>query len=109
MPYKIAKPMRHKDKLIYDSSFPVLTSIALNFIEKSNWRIKENTRERSKNFHTLAAAANEGIKYATIRSVVENSIKDAMYATAGQIATHDEAEQFLKSNLISAYIDKSSL
>jgi hypothetical protein len=109
MPRKVSKPMRYKNKLVEESEYPILMSIALDWLQYSNRRIKEGTSSRKKSFSTFEAAANEGVRFDLLHGVADKSMTDALRAATGGVDTNDDGESFLQRNLIANYVDKAGL
>jgi len=106
---KIETPMRNKEKLIMNSDFPVIASLCLNFLEKSNIRTKITTESRKKGYSSLWGASNDGVKYSLLHSIVENSIQDSLKSCVGNISPTDENEVELRNQFLTRYVDKLGL
>jgi len=106
---KIETPMRNKEKLIMNSNFPIIASLCLNFLEKSNIRTKTTTKSLKKGFSSLWGASNDGVKYSTLHSIVENSIEDSLKSCVGNITPTDENEIELRNQFLTRYVDKLGL
>ena len=106
---KINEPMRNKEKLIKNSSYPIIASLCLNFLEKSNMRTKKSTENRKKGYSSLWGASNDGIKCSVLQSIVENSIEDSLRTCVGDILPTDDNETYLRSQFLSRYVDNLGL
>ena len=106
---KINEPMRNKEKLIKNSSYPIIASLCLTFLEKSNIRTKTSTENRKKGYSSLWGASNDGIKYSQLQSIVENSIEDSLRTCVGDVSPTDDNEKYFRSQFLSRYVDNLGL
>ena len=106
---KIENPMKNKEKLIMKSNFPVIASLCLNFLEKSNIRTKKTTENRRKGYSSLWGASNDGIKFSVLQSIVENSIEDSLRSCVGNITPIDENETYLRSQFLARYVNQTGI
>jgi len=106
---KINEPMRNKEKLIKNSSYPIIASLCINFLEKSNIRTKKSTENRNKGYSSLWGASNDGIKFSVLQSIVENSIEDSLKSCVGDISPTDDNEKYIRNQFLSRYVDKLGL
>lgn len=103
---KLETPMRNKEKLIQQSNFPLLASLCINFLEKSNQRTKKNTETRKKTYSSLWGASNDGVRYSVLHSIVESSIQDSLDSCIGNLTPTDDNEIYLRNQFITRYKDK---
>ena len=106
---KLNEPMKNKEKLIRNSSYPIIASLCLNFLEKSNIRTKHSTENRKKGYSSLWGASNDGIKCSVLQSIIENSIEDSLRTCVGSLSPTDDNEKYIRSQFLSRYVDNVGL
>ena len=75
--------MRRKDKMISTIDSPVLGAFTINFIEKTEEKVREMARSRNRRWKSLSAATNNGTDMKVLTPIVNSAIKESIYAALG--------------------------
>lgn len=75
--------MRRKDKMISEVDSPVLGSFTINFIEKTEQKVRELAKSRNRSWRSLTAITNNGTDMKVLVPIVNQSIKESIYAALG--------------------------